>query len=516
MANRQTPTRLPSLTSLESIKEALDVRLGRRGDKLDAAVTFRDLEKSGAFRVVGQGGGGGTLRPIPPSMSPDMPSWFGGGVDQASWVPSAPTGLQATSMIGGIFLEWNFPPIYGAIGGVEIWRATTNDATQRQPLTSGDMLTFMDSLDGSDSQEYFYWVRFRSLGGRASPFAGPVSAVAEPPAEYLIDRMEGKINETLLAQHLRERIDLIDGEGGLVQQVSEQGETFASQINNIQTVIGEDFSALQEAVQSQYNETTNRIESIYSLRINSNGRVSGFGLSDDGQESVFGVEADRFYVGSSESDDRPFIVSGGRAYIRDSVIQNGSIDNAKIANGAITTAKMANASVSNAKITNGAITSAKIQNGEVTNAKIANASVDTLKIRGNSVFIMEYVESTRIQHIGSTSFVGRLSKRVTGYPGSSTAGAGVLVSITVIGYSSGSMGTHLGVRLRRNGSVIGTRYVSLTDRMTHGYTITFADDSGIPSNPNYEVDFIRGLYNGSRGDSGSLTYRIMTITGGKR
>ena len=40
-------TQLPALTSIDSVKEALDVRLGRRGDPLDRAVTLRDMIGSG-------------------------------------------------------------------------------------------------------------------------------------------------------------------------------------------------------------------------------------------------------------------------------------------------------------------------------------------------------------------------------------------------------------------------------------------------------------------------------------
>jgi hypothetical protein len=355
-------TRLPALSTLESVKEALDVLLGRRGEKLDKVVTFRDLQESGAFRTSVRGSDL-TLLPSPPdsSLGPD-------GVDLDTWVPSAPTGFLATAMMGGIFIEWDWPPKFGAVGHTEVYRATSNNAEQRQLLTVVDGLTYFDQIDGEDEQAYFYWVRFRSLGNKVGPFTGAVSAVSIPSAALLIERMEGQIDETLLAQHLRERIDLIDGEGGLVDQITEQGETFANQITQVQTQVQNNYSALQRTISSRFNSVTNRVESIYSLRINSNGRISGFGLADDGNESVFGVEADRFYVGY----DRPFIISGGRTHIKDAVIRDGAIDNAKIANGAITSAKIASASINEAKISNAAISSAKIKDGAITNAKIAN------------------------------------------------------------------------------------------------------------------------------------------------
>jgi hypothetical protein len=374
-------TRLPALTTLEAVKEALDVRLGRRGDKLDSAVTFRDLEESGAFNLVPRGGSGiGIARPSPNAGGPIMPDWFGVDVDLTTWVPPAPTGFLATAMFDGIFIEWDWPPKFGVVGHTEVYRSTTNDASARKFLTAVDGLTYMDPISGEDEQEYFYWIRFRSMGDKVGPYTGPVSAVSIPLSATLIERLEGEINESLLAQHLRERIDLIDGEGGLVSQVQEQGDTFARQITQVQTEVDNNFGALQQRITSSFNEVSGKVESIYSLRINSNGRISGFGLSDDGFESVFGVEADRFYVSGSGSNDRPFMVSGGRVYIKDAAIANAAIDSAKIKNGAINNAKIAFAAIDEAKISDAAISSAKIKNGAISSAKIGFAAINSSHI----------------------------------------------------------------------------------------------------------------------------------------
>lgn len=379
-------TRLPSLSTLESVKEALDVLLGRRGEKLDKVVTFRDLEESGAFNAISRGGDL-SLTPKPDPSTGEGPD----GIDLDTWVPPGPKGFEATSMFGGVFIEWDTFVRTDAIAYVEVFRADTNDASARKLLTSGMMTTYFDQIGDGDTNEYFYWVRYRSEGNIVGPFSGPVSAAAQEKVEYIIDRLEGEINETLLARHLRERIDLIDGQGGLVQQVKEQGDTFASQITNIQTVIGRDFAALQQTVQTQYNETTDRIESIYSVRVNSNGRVSGFGLADDGRESVFGVEADRFYIGGSLNTDArdnryPFIVSGGRVYMRSALIQNAAIDSAKIADAAITRAKIADASINSAKISDAAITNAKIGNFIRSNNYISGRRGWNLDKFGNAEF----------------------------------------------------------------------------------------------------------------------------------
>lgn len=231
MAKR--PTRLPALTSMESVKEALDVRLGRRGDSKDAAVTFRDLEESGAFKFTprgGRSGSGGSLTPLPPDSGPEMPDWMGDGEDTDTWVPPNPKGFTATAMFGGIFVEWDWPEKYGIINQTEIYRAASNRAEDRKLLAVESGLTYFDTIDGQDETEYFYWVRFRSIGDIVGPYSGPVSAVSVPRVEEIIDRIEGEITESELADALEERIDKIeplerdvtDLETGLYEEVQER------------------------------------------------------------------------------------------------------------------------------------------------------------------------------------------------------------------------------------------------------------------------------------------------------
>ena len=72
-------------------------------------------------------------------------------------------------------------------------------------------------------------------------------------------------------------------------------------------------------------------------------------------------------------------------YIKQTVIADGSISNAKIANAAIDAAKIANATITTAKIGDAQISEAKIANAAVTNAKIANAAIDNAKIADASI-----------------------------------------------------------------------------------------------------------------------------------
>lgn len=430
MAKR--PTRLPALTSMESVKEALDVRLGRRGDSKDAAVTFRDLEDSGAFKFTprgGRSGSGGGLLPVPPSGGPEMPDWMGDGEDTDTWVPPSPKGFTATAMFGGIFVEWDWPAKYGIINQTEIYRASSNRAEDRKLLAVESGLTYFDTIDGQDETEYFYWVRFRSIGDIVGPYSGPVSAVSQPRVEEIIDRIEGQITESELTRELNSRIDRIEVLGrdvseletGLFEEVEERKSadqqlvesvdgqisnlsgsisavadtvstevsrldgkvrSVASDVRQVETKVDDKVAAVRQDMSSEIDEVEGTVRSMYTLRVQSGDKIAGFGLSNNGRRSDFSVIADRFAIvhnyGSTKTS--PFFVSRGRVYMREALIQNASIDSAKIKDGAINSAKIRNASIDTAKISYAAISSAKIKRGAIGSAQIGYAAVGSAQI----------------------------------------------------------------------------------------------------------------------------------------
>jgi len=92
-----------------SVREVLQVREGRRGNVLDEGVTFRDLVDLGIVERGAAGGwtgGAGTVGPAgPPGVqgppgTPYVPDYT---------APPTPTGLTATSMFRGAYVEWDAP-----------------------------------------------------------------------------------------------------------------------------------------------------------------------------------------------------------------------------------------------------------------------------------------------------------------------------------------------------------------------------------------------------------------------
>lgn len=145
--------------TLESMKEAQEVRLGRRGDPLDRAITLRELVDSGLAKQLSN-------RPFDPNGLID----FGdpkedppGNLD----IPPAPTGLEASGAFTEILVDWN-PAQYSNHAFTEVWRSRDDEIGTAVLITTTASFIISDAV-GYD-QTYFYWVRFVSTDNVRGPF----------------------------------------------------------------------------------------------------------------------------------------------------------------------------------------------------------------------------------------------------------------------------------------------------------------------------------------------------------
>lgn len=156
-----------------AVKEALEVRLGRRGQGLDAMVTFRDLEKVQMVQGDGRGGVVG-LRP------PAAIGTVGGGYDPTldTTPPSAPTGVKASGAVRNIILEWDGPPsTYRNHAYAEIWRSSTNNLNDAAQIGQSGSTMYVDNV--GEGQTRYYWVRFVSQANVAGPWSAAGNAGAQ-------------------------------------------------------------------------------------------------------------------------------------------------------------------------------------------------------------------------------------------------------------------------------------------------------------------------------------------------
>lgn len=217
------PTKVPSLPKLpgdvspelrrylENLAEGIEVRLGRRGDQRDRAITLRELINSGLAVDLAN-------RPFDPNLSgSDFTPTVDTSIDTT--VPPAPTGFVVTGAYSVIVMFWDRPN-YRNHGQTEIWRHDANIVGDAQLVGVSSAISFIDPV--GESSQYYYWARHVSDAGIAGPFHAVDGVFAEtaPDIAYLLDLLTGSITESQLYDDLNSRINLIDGGVGLVGSVA--------------------------------------------------------------------------------------------------------------------------------------------------------------------------------------------------------------------------------------------------------------------------------------------------------
>ena len=180
----------------------------------------------------------------------------------------------------------------------------------------------------------------------------------------------------------------------------------ATDITNLTTTVNGNSSSI-----TTLNTTTANINgdlnAMYVLQVatETNGSVSAAGMvlgsnaqGGSGAQSYVQFQADKFAIWNGSSNIAPFIVSGGTVFIKDAMIQDGAITNAKIGTAAIDEAKIATAAITEAKIGTAEISEAKIQDAAIARAKIQDLAVNNAKINDISALKItaDQLDSSRI------------------------------------------------------------------------------------------------------------------------
>ena len=302
----------PALRSfLTALKEAVEVRLGRRGDPLEEAVTKRELLDAGIARL----GSAYHNNLLPVTVEPE-------GV---RIVPPVPIGFVAEGVFGGIHLTWENPfQAYNVHAYTEVWRGETNDPTKRILINSSRGATFFDRIPDEDAGEYWYWVRFVSEYNREGPFSQPFKARKEADIGELMTKLSGQIDKKSLSQaFLAEYTGVAETVAQHSQTLTQQG-TSITQHSQLIKQQGETNDAQGKAITG--------LSAQFTLRLNVNGYVSGFGAYNDGKVSDFAVVADNFWIAAPNSTGKvkPFIVENGVVYIDTARIRDASIQQGKL------------------------------------------------------------------------------------------------------------------------------------------------------------------------------------------
>jgi predicted phage tail protein len=166
-------------------------------------------------------------------------------------LPPAVSFLTTTSELFGIGIKWGFPAGAEDTQRTELWYGPASDlraSTKLADLAYPQADYRMQSLLAGAT--LFFWARLVDRTGNIGPFYPVVNGVmgqASSDAGPILEQIKGEIDETALGQHLKDRIDLIDGNG----PASVNGRIDAAK-DELEQLIGEVVDALEYVPSKAY------------------------------------------------------------------------------------------------------------------------------------------------------------------------------------------------------------------------------------------------------------------------
>ena len=170
--------------------ENVELLTGQRGDRLDKAVTFRELAALG-LSTLRPGAGGVYVPGKNPELFPPGQMEF----------PHAPVNVIANGAFHTVLVEWD-PPQYRGHAHAEIWRAESDNQAEATLVGTSSANLFSDAI--GKGATFYYWVRFVNGKDDKGPFQGMQGVKAETSRDVqdILDELHGKIEESHLAQAL--------------------------------------------------------------------------------------------------------------------------------------------------------------------------------------------------------------------------------------------------------------------------------------------------------------------------
>jgi hypothetical protein len=339
---------------MQAVQEVIQTFRGYRGDKLDKALTLRDLSLAAQRGLMG---GGSMDTGIIGGSTPALPVTGAYVIDPTP--PPTPTGLAVNAAITSLFVSCDAPVytqghghavtvVYGA-------KWPTADLTQPTFSEAVELYRFQGTFSSyatDPATRWCIWIKWQSVDGFLStdPAGGTNGVVATTGQDValLLDALSGEITASELHTSLGTRIDLVDGPdtlpGSVAARVLTEATTRASQ--------------------------TGALFAQYTVKLDVDGKVSGYGLASTGPTgagSTFEVRSNKFVIAAETGGaagfvpfqvlTAPTVIDGvtlpAGAYATNAFIQNLQVTNAKIAALAVDDGKVANLSA--AKLTAGSI-----------------------------------------------------------------------------------------------------------------------------------------------------------------
>ena len=204
------PDTSPAMRSyLEALAEAIEIRLGRRGDPVDRAITLRELIDSGLAKEL-------RSNPFDPNLINDSNIGFQDPNELIKTdVPLRPTSFSVNGAYSIINMSWDFP-LYENHNQTEIWSHTSDvlgDAT-RAGVSTG--IVFSDPVGGGVTR--YYWIRHVNTAGAVGPWNSSSGTIGQTATDvaHMLTVLSAAITSSELAASLATRIDLIDADASVM------------------------------------------------------------------------------------------------------------------------------------------------------------------------------------------------------------------------------------------------------------------------------------------------------------
>lgn len=207
---------------LTSVAEALEIRLGRRGDPKDRAVTLRELIDSGLAEDL-------KAAPFDPNNINRSNMGFGTNEIVDSSVPPLPTSFTVAAAYSQVNLSWDYPN-YRNHSFTEIYGHSSDVIGGAQLIGVSTGRVYIDPI-GSGASRY-YWIRHVSTSSIQGPWNSGTGTLGQTATDvaHQLNVLSGAITSSELATSLATPI------GNLPANTNSSISTLQSQINNLSTV----------------------------------------------------------------------------------------------------------------------------------------------------------------------------------------------------------------------------------------------------------------------------------------
>lgn len=139
--------------------------------------------------------------------------------------------LSARPRFGGIEVSWTYPAILPeAVAHTQLYRslsAAGGPPEDVHVIVSGNY--YFDAHAVEQPTTYFYWIRMVSVNGTIGDYIGPVSAVASPMVDDIIEAITGHVANSVLNTELREQIARITDVASAISD-EEQNRLFGDNV----------------------------------------------------------------------------------------------------------------------------------------------------------------------------------------------------------------------------------------------------------------------------------------------